>query len=706
MDSPVTNPEKNILIIEISVIIMKKLTFSLFLLAGVSSLNIVTAQSKTNTAAMNLTDKGLDLSMMDKSVRPQDDFYNYVNGSWMKTAKIPSDKPTWGSFNKLADDTDNNSMTILSSLLKDKFTDGTEGKKIQDLYATYMNMQKRNADGIKPIQANLNKIDAIKNLQDLQNYLISVTKDGENIFYGWGVGADLKDSNMNVVYLGDASLGLGRDYYQKVNEKNTEALAEYTKYVASMLKELGYKNADAAAKGIVDYEKSIAQTYLTNEQSRDNTLQYNPETMTQLSSLVKNVDIPGYLKKVGVNTDKVIIGELGYYKNLDKFINAQKLPVIKDYLKFHMIHGSASYLSEKIGDMRFAFYGKYLRGQQEQRALNKRGYELINGSLGEAFGKLYVEKYFPAEAKAQMVELIDYLKKSFAVHINNLAWMSSVTKEKAMQKLNKFTVKVAYPDKWKDYSKLNIIPESKGGSLYGNLQNIAEWQYNKDLAKIGKPVDKTEWGMTPQTVNAYYNPVNNEIVFPAAILQPPFFNPKADAAVNFGGIGAVIGHEMSHGFDDSGAQFDADGNLVDWWTPEDKANFEKATKALAAQYDKYEPVKGTMVNGTFTNGENIADLGGVNIAYDALQMYLKDHGNPGPISGYTQDQRFFLSWATVWRTLSSEKYMINQVKTDPHSPGYFRSFGPLTNVDAFYKAFDVKPGDKLYKAPQDRIKIW
>jgi len=675
---------------------MKKLTLSLLLLAGICSQN-VSAQS---------TDNGLDISLMDKSVRPQDDFYNFVSGTWMKTAKIPSDKPTWGSFNKLADDTDNNSMTILNSLLKDKFADGTEGKKIQDLYATYMNMQKRNADGIKPIQANLNKIDAIKNLNDLQNYLTSVTKDGENTFYGWGVDADLKDSKMNAVYLGNASLGLGRDYYQKVNEKNTEALAEYTKYVASMLKELGYKNADAAAKGIVDYEKSIAQTYLTNEQSRDNTLQYNPETMAQLSGLVKNVDLPGYLKKVGVNADKVIIGELGYYKNLDKFISTKNLPVIKDYLKFHMVHGSASYLSEKLGDTKFAFYGKYLRGQQEQRALNKRGYELINGSLGEAFGKLYVDKYFPAEAKAQMVELIDYLKKSFAVHINGLAWMSSTTKVKAMEKLNKFTVKVAYPDKWKDYSKLDIVPESKGGNLYSNLQNITEWQYNKDLAKIGKPVDKTEWGMTPQTVNAYYNPVNNEIVFPAAILQPPFFNPKADAAVNFGGIGAVIGHEMSHGFDDSGAQFDADGNLVDWWTPEDKANFEKATKALASQYDKYEPVKGTTVNGTFTNGENIADLGGVNIAYDALQMYLKDKGNPGTISGYTQDQRFFLSWATVWRTLSSEKYMVNQVKTDPHSPGYFRSFGPLTNVDAFYKAFDVKEGDKLYKKPEDRIKIW
>lgn len=677
----------------------------MFLLAGICSQNTLNAQAKSTKTA-TAADKGLDISLMDKSVRPQDDFYNYVSGTWMKTAKIPSDKPTWGSFNKLADDTDNNSMTILNSLLKDKFADGSEGKKIQDLYATYMNMEKRNADGIKPIQENINKIDAIKNLTDLQNYLTAVTKDGDNTFYGWGVYSDLKDSNMNAVYLGDASLGMGRDYYQKVDVKNTEALAEYQKYVASMLKELGYKNADAAAKGVVDYEKSIAKNLLTNEQSRDNTLQYNPKTIAELSTLVKNIDLASYLKKVGVSTDRVIIGELGYYKNFDQLVNAKNLPVIKDYLKFHMINGGASYLSEKLGDTKFAFYGKYLRGQQEQRALNKRGYELINGSLGEAFGKLYVEKYFPAEAKAQMVELIDYLKKSFAVHINGLAWMSSTTKEKAMTKLNKFTVKVAYPDTWKDYSKLNITPESKGGNLYANLQNIAEWQYNKDLAKIGKPVDKTEWGMTPQTVNAYYNPVYNEIVFPAAILQPPFFNPKADAAVNFGGIGAVIGHEISHGFDDSGAQFDAEGNLVDWWTPEDKANFEKATKALAAQYDKYEPVKGTFVNGTFTNGENIADLGGVNIAYDALQMYLKDKGNPGVISGYTQDQRFFLSWATVWRTLSSEKYMVNQVKTDPHSPGYFRSFGPLTNVDAFYKAFDVKPGDKLYKKPEDRIKIW
>ena len=375
-------------------------------------------------------------------------------------------------------------------------------------------------------------------------------------------------------------------------------------------------------------------------------------------------------------------------------------------MKFHLLSGSASYLSQDLDDIKFAFYGKYLRGQDVQRAQDKRGFELINGSLGEAFGKLYVDKYFPAEAKAQMVELIGYLKKSFESHINNLTWMSSVTKEKALNKLNKFTVEVAYPDKWKDYSTLKVQSKENGGTLYGNLQNVTAWQYDRELEKVGKPVDRTEWGMTPQTVNAYYNPVNNEIVFPAAILQPPFFNPKADAAINFGGIGAVIGHEMTHGFDDSGAQFDADGNLVDWWTPADKANFEKATKSLAAQYDKYEPVKGTFVNGTFTNGENIADLGGVNIAYDALQMYLKDHGNPGKISGYTQDQRFFMSWATVWRTLQKEAALINQIKTDEHSPGLYRAFGPLLNTDAFYKAFDVKEGDQHYVKPENRVVIW
>ena len=697
---------------------MKKINIGFLAFAGMIALNSCATKTATpsETPATSVEtpkeitketpEKGLDLSTFDKSVRPQDDFYNFVNGTWMKTAKIPADKSTWGSFNKLAEDTDNNSMTILNSLLNDKFAAGSEGKKIQDLYATYMDMNKRNADGISPIKADLAKIDGIKSLSDLQNYLVEATKNGENSFYAWGVFSDLKDSNMNAIYLGEANLGLGRDYYQKTNPKNTETIAEYTKYVALMLDVLGYKNATSTAQNIVNFEKSIAKNLLTIEQSRDATLQYNPKTMPELSKLVKNVDLAKYLTAVGVNTDRAIIGELKYYQNLDQIINAKNIPLIKDYMKFHLLSGSASYLSKDLDDKKFAFYGKYLRGQDVQRAQEKRGFELINGSLGEAFGKLYVEKYFPAEAKSQMVELIDYLKKSFGTHINNLTWMSPTTKEKALKKLNKFTVKVAYPDTWKDYSKLQVSAINEGGTLYRNLQNVTSWQYDRDLEKVGKPVDRTEWGMTPQTVNAYYNPVNNEIVFPAAILQPPFFNPNADAAVNFGGIGAVIGHEITHGFDDSGAQFDADGNLVDWWTPEDKANFEKVTKSLAAQYDKYEPVKGTFVNGTFTNGENIADLGGVNISFDALQMYLKDHGNPGLISGYTQDQRFFLSWGTVWRTLQKEAALINQIKTDSHSPGLYRTFGPLINTDAFYKAFDVKEGDKHYKKPEERIKIW
>ncbi|WP_312763933.1 M13 family metallopeptidase [Epilithonimonas sp.] len=674
---------------------MKKISLSALMLASFFSMT----SAQTKQAA-------LDLNYMDTSVRPQDDFYSYVNGTWMKTAKIPADKPSWGSFNQLRETTDNNSLLLLDNILKEKFENGSEGQKIQALYETYMDMNKRNADGLNPIKSDLAKIDAIKNLSDLQKYLTEATRRGENAFYGWGVDGDLKNSKMNAVYLGVASFGLGRDYYQKESPKNAETIAEYKKYVAKVLTEIGYKNADAVAGQIVDFEKKMAKTLLTNEQIRDANLQYNPKTLPELKTLVKNVNLAKYLTDAGVNTDKVIIGELNYYKNLDTFLTEKNIPLIKDYLKFHLTSGSASYLNQKMDDIKFDFYSKYLQGQKEQRALNKRALSLINGVVGEAFGKVYVEKYFTPEAKAQMMTYVDYLKKSFAMHINNLAWMSSVTKQKAMDKLNKFTVKIAYPDKWKDYSKLQLKSEKDGGTLYSNLQNVESWSYNQELEKIGKPVDKSEWGMSPQTVNAYYNPVNNEIVFPAAILQPPFFNPNADAAVNFGAIGGVIGHEMTHGFDDSGAQFDGDGNLTDWWTAEDKTNFEKATKSLASQYDKYEPAKDVHVNGTFTNGENIADLGGVNIAYDALQMYLKDKGNPGKIDGYTPEQRFFLSWATVWRTLSTDKYLTNQVKTDPHSPGFFRSFGPLVNTDAFYKAFDLKEGDKLYKKPEERIKIW
>ena len=651
-------------------------------------------------------DHGISIEFMDKSVRPQDDFYDYVNGGWMKTAVIPADKSSWGSFNELREKTDENSLSILKNILTEKYEKGTEGQKIQDLYATYMDMDKRNADGINPIKGDLAKIDAIKNMKDLQKYLIEAVKEENNPLFDWGISGDLKNSKMNVVYLSSASLGLGKDYYQKENEDNRKTLNEYTKYVASLLEIIGEKNATEKAQRVVALEKSFAKTYLTNEEGRDANKRYNPKTMEELAKISKNINLVNYLKGAGVNTDRVIIGELKYYENLDKFINSNNLELIKDYLKVHLVSDNTAYLNQRLDDLSFAFYGQYLQGQQVQRPMDKRALSLINGRLGEAFGKIYVQRYFSPEAKKEMEVMIDYLKKSYRQHINNLDWMSETTKEKALEKLSKFNVKIAYPDKWEDYSKLVIESKNDGVNLYSNLKNIVKWDYEKALEKIGKPVDKTKWGMRPQTVNAYYSPLNNEIVFPAAILQAPFFDFKADPAVNFGGIGAVIGHEIAHGFDDGGARFDGDGNLNNWWTEEDKKNFEVKVKQLADQFSKYEPVKGNFVNGVFTSGENIADLAGVAIAYDALQMYLKDKGNRELISGYSQNQRFFLSWATIWRTKSTEKYMINQVKTDPHTPGYFRAFAPLTNVDAFYEAFDVKEGDKHYKKPEDRIKIW
>ena len=681
--------------------------------AGIVALNSCASKVSAPSAATSNTEKpvkavdnGLDLSLMDLSVRPQDDFYNYVNGGWMKTVEIPSDKTSWGSFNILRENVDDASLEILNKVLSEKFAPNSEGQKIQALYGTFIDWKKRDADGINPVKPLIAKIDGLKSVADLQKYLIDATKTGDNPLYNWMAFADMKNSNMNAVYFGGPRLGLGKDYYQKENEANSKTLAAYTDYVASLFTVLGDASAKQTATKVVDFEKQLAKTVLTVEQGRDANLRYNPKTVAELSTLVKHVDLPNYLKSCGVATDKVIVTEINYYKNMDQWMNERNLPLIKDYLKFQLLNDDASSLDTNLDTLKFNFYSKYLQGQKEQRAMDKRGLAVVNGTLGEAFGKLYVEKYFPAEAKSKMEDYISYIKKSFKEHINSLDWMSDATKVKAQEKLAKFNVKIAYPDQWRDYSKLQLMAPSEGGTYFENRTKISEWMYGRMMAKVGKPVDKSEWGMSPQTVNAYYSSSNNEIVFPAAILQPPFFNFKADPAVNFGGIGAVIGHEISHGFDDSGSKYDGDGNLNNWWTDADRKNFEAKVGQLAAQYDQYEPVKGSHVNGKFTSGENIGDLGGAAVAYTALQMYLKDHGNPGLISGFSQDQRFFMSWATVWRTKATDQFLVNLVKTDPHSPGYFRSFGPLVNMDSFYKAFNVKPGDKLYKAPENRIKIW
>jgi len=681
---------------------MKKINFKMGWLACLS-LMVACGNSNKKENAKEFPEKGLELSAMDTSLRPGDDFYNYVSGSWMKTAKIPADKPAWGSFYMLMEKTDEQCLSILDDLLKKEYPQGSEGAKIQILYKEYISWDKRNADGLKPLEMYFQKIDAIHSLNDLQNYLQETTSKRANHICPVGVYTDMKNSKMNAVYLGNFALGLGKDYYQKENPSNTEALAKYQDYVTDIFKILKDPLPQEKAKQIVAFEKNIAKYMLTSEEENNPNLSYNPVTTKELSTLVKNLNLPELLEKVGVHTDGVILTEIGLYKHYDTFINEKNLPLIKDYLRYKLVTLNSNFLTQELNDLTFNFYNKYLMGQQEQRPMNKRALELINGILGEAFGKLYVEKYFPEKAKDQMLTLIDYLKKSFAQHIKNVTWMGDTTKEKAMEKLHKFSVKVGYPDKWEDYSKLTMNPEV---SLFENITQVGEWAFQKALDKVGKEVDKTKWVLPPQTVNAYYDPTSNEIVFPAGILQPPFFSFEADPAVNFGGIGGVIGHEMTHGFDVSGAEFDANGNLQNWWEPADKENFQKATEALAKQYDQYEPVKGIFVNGTMTNVENIADLGGVNIAFDALQMYLKDHGSVGKISGFTQEQRFFLAWASVWRTLSTDQYITNQVKVDPHSPDYLRAFAPLTNVDAWYKAFDVKEGDKLYRKPEDRVKIW
>ena len=645
--------------------------------------------------------KAINKTFMDETVRPQDDFYNYVNGNWMKTAKIPSDRARWGSFDELRERTDVAVLEILKSALESTNPQGSDGQKIADLYKSYVNFDSRNKVGLKPIQQRLNDINQIKNMKDLTAYFSKYGREGGNPFYGGFVSAHLKNSKINTVYLGGGSLGLGRTYYQKDDEANRKTLTDYAEFINTIYAKVDQRTKDLKAPKIIAFEKAIAANLKTVEESRDAAKRYNPVAVNDLGKLVKNVDVAGFLKEVGFKADTVIISELAYFQNLDQILNEKNIPVIKDYLKFHLVNGASSYLNEELDQLSFDFYGRKLRGQAEQRSLDKRGLEYVNGNIGELLGKLYVEKHFPEEAKAACEELVQYLIKSFEIHIKGLDWMSPVTKDKALDKLSKFTVKIGYPDKWKDYSTLNI-----GTSLYENVRNISKWRFEQNLAKQGQPVDKQEWGMTPQTVNAYYSPLNNEIVFPAAILQAPFYDYRADAAVNFGGIGAVIGHELSHGFDDSGSQYDGDGNLNNWWTQEDRTKFEAAADALVAQFEKYEPVPGVFVNGRFTLGENIGDLGGASVAYDALKMYLKDKGNPGLIDGFTPEQRFFLSWATIWRTKTTDAFVINQVKTDPHSPAQYRAFAPLVNIDGFHEAFGVKEGDKLYVPKSDRIVIW
>lgn len=654
---------------------------------------------------------GIDLSLMDTSVSPKDDFFNFVNGTWLKNTEIPADRTRWGSFDELRKKTDADALAILAEASKNpKYKSDTDQGKAINLYKSIMDTVARNKAGIKPLLPYLTKINAVKNVSDLQNLMIQMASKGGVGFFGIGVGTDAKNSSKNVVYVGPGSLGLpDRDYYVSDDADSKEKREKYVLHIARMLQYIGEKPQEAKihAEKILALETEMSRPRLDRVERRDRRKSYNPMTIADLQKMTNAINWEKQITGIGLpKVDTLIVSQPKYMAALQDILKANKVEDWKAYMRWTALNSAADNLSTDIEKANWDFYSKTLNGAIKQRPRDEGALQVVNGATGEALGKLYVEKMFPAAAKEKAQKMIKNVIRAYETRINNLSWMSPDTKKSAVEKLNKMTIKIGYPDKWKDYSALTIKSPAEGGTYFDNSLLISEWSFKKNIEKLSKPVDKTEWGMSPQTVNAYFNPSNNEIVFPAAILQPPFYDYNADEAVNYGGIGAVIGHEISHGFDDSGARYNADGNLVNWWTDEDLKQFTALGTALADQYSALEPLPGIKVDGKFTLGENIGDLGGINAAYDGLQLYLKENGNPGKIDGFTPEQRLFISWATIWRSKMRDEAIKNQVKTDPHSPGMYRGYVPLLNLETFHQAFGIKPGDGMYVAPDKRVLIW
>lgn len=679
------------------------------LLLPVAVLSLVACKKEVAETADELG-RGIQLEYMDTSVKPGDDFFNFVNGTWMKNTEIPNDRTRWGSFDELRKNTDLVSLEILKNATKRKLDEGSDEKKAVTIFETYLDFETRNSMGIQPLTPMLSQIDKVKSNLEAIQLIAQKLDEGSLGFFSIYVGADAKNSNENALYIYPNDLGLpDKDYYVSNDADSQEKKKLYEKHVAKMLKFLNFSETDAKKQAamIVDLETKLATDMLNRVERRDSEKTYNPMTVAQLQKLTPIVDWTYVFEQAQLKGVKNVIVDMpAYMRSLDKILKTTPVQDIKTFMKWNLLNESASKLTQEIDAANFEFYGKVMTGALEQRPEEERALQVVNGSVGEALGKLYVEEKFPAEAKEKAKEMVNYVIAAFRERISNLDWMAEETKKGAYEKLDKFTVKIGYPDKWEDYSKLSVLSKEHGGNFFENMKNVSKWSFRKNMEDFGKPVDKSRWGMPPQMVNAYFNPAYNEIVFPAAILQPPFYDYKADMAVNFGGIGAVIGHEISHGFDDQGAKYNAEGNLENWWSAADLKQFEKLGEKLAEQYSALQPLPNVFVDGKFTLGENIGDLGGVNAAYDGLIAYLKDKGRPDLIDGYTPEQRFFISWATIWRTKSRDEAIKNQVKTDPHSPGLYRAYVPLQNVDAWYAAFDIQPTDKLYLPKEKRVKIW
>ncbi len=644
---------------------------------------------------------GVDLQYVDQSVRPQDDLYRHLNGKWLDSFQIPADKGSYGSFTYLYDATQEQLRVIVDGL------DGSgdaEARKIADLYASFMDESRLEALGLKPLQAEFAAIDAISDKKEIPALIAHLNRIGAGAPYAFSINQDARNSLQYAVIVRQSGLGMpDRDYYLKDDAKLKDTRAKYLVHIGKMLGMAGDADAQSHAAAILDLETALAQVQWTRVENRDPIKTYNKTAIAELPQLMPGYAWPEYLRASDIagRVDSVIINQPSYFSGLDKLMTETPLPDWKAYFKWHVLSAAAPYMSKAFVDERFAFSGTVLSGIPENRDRWKRGVTLIDDALGEALGKRYVAKYFPPQNKARMEALIANMLEAYRRDIDTLDWMSPETRKGAQAKLTKLVTKIGYPNTWRDYGTLQISRDD----LWGNVVRANEFEYRRNLNKLGKPVDRSEWGMTPQTINAYYNPLMNEIVFPAAILQPPFFNVQADDAVNYGGIVAVIGHEMSHGFDDRGSQYDADGNLRDWFTPEDHQKFKAKTRVLVAQYSTYEPVPGFPVNGELTLGENIGDNSGLAIAYKAYRLSLAGK-TPPVIDGFTGEQRLYLGWVQVWRGKEREAEAIQRIKSDPHSPAAVRGTAPVVNQEGFYAAFGVKQGDKMYLPPEKRVNIW
>jgi endothelin-converting enzyme/putative endopeptidase len=641
---------------------------------------------------------------MDTSVRPQDDFFRYVNGTWLETAEIPADRTNTGVFMDLRDKAREDVKAIIEDVAsRDDLEPGSDEQKVADLYNSFMDTEHLDRLGMAPLEEELARIDAIADKDGLSAYFANSAITGGGGPFGFLIWVDAKDSTRYVTYVSQSGLGLpDRDYYFREDERSIELRKAYVEHIEKMFELAGFDDPAGSAAMLIALETELASHHWTTVQNRDAEATYNKFATNELDSLGGQISWMAILEEAGLGAEKdVIISQPSYFEGLDKTLASISLEDWKTYMRWNLLNSNASSMDSRIDNQNFEFYGRELYGQKEQRPRWERGVNRVNGSLGEVVGKVYVKRHFPPEAKARMVELVSNLSAAYGEAIEELDWMSPETKEAALVKLEKFSSKIGYPDRWQDYSKLEIV----AGDLVGNRMRVNRFNHELDRDRLGGPIQKWIWVIPPQTVNAGYMPTQNEIIFPAGILQPPFFNMAADDAVNYGAIGMVIGHEMGHGFDDQGSKFDGDGNLDNWWTDEDREKFEERTQTLVDRFASFQVFDDLNVNGELTLGENIGDLSGLTIAYRAYQISLD--GKEAPVlDGFTGDQRFFLGVGQVWRYKATGEAMRNRIQTDPHSPPEFRVNGPLPNMPEFVAAFDVQEGDDMYLSPEERVKIW